>query len=144
MLLLAEKSYSYAEASSSGSSAAVVFVILSIVFYLVLIAGGIVLNVFISKWFRNIAQMKGHNEKRYFWVPFFFGLVGYLMVIALPDRGACKDAAPANVPNVPPYGQRSNAAWQPAPPSRPAAPQNGFTAPPAAPAQNQEYINTLE
>lgn len=36
--------------------------------------------------FEEIAEMKGHNGKRFFWWCFFVGPVGMMMVIALPDR----------------------------------------------------------
>lgn len=34
---------------------------------------------------QRIAEMKGHHEKRYFWITFFLWIVGMLLVIALPD-----------------------------------------------------------
>ena len=40
----------------------------------------------ISKEFQRIAKLKGFHESRYFWYPFWLPLVGYLMVIALPDH----------------------------------------------------------
>lgn len=45
----------------------------------------IVLIVNIAKEFASIAEKKGHNGKRYFWWTFWLGVVGMLMVIALPD-----------------------------------------------------------
>lgn len=33
------------------------------------------------------AQAKGFPDKKYFWITFWLGLAGYLLVIALPDRG---------------------------------------------------------
>ena len=41
-----------------------------------------------SAGFRDIAREKGYDEGKYFWWTFLLGLVGMLMVIALPDRGA--------------------------------------------------------
>jgi uncharacterized membrane protein YkvI len=41
-------------------------------------------DYFISKKFEIIANMKGH--KGYFWWCFWFGFIGYFMVVALPDR----------------------------------------------------------
>lgn len=35
-----------------------------------------------------IARDKGYEQKRWFWYCFFFGIVGVLMVCALPDRGS--------------------------------------------------------
>ena len=45
---------------------------------------------FILAWmfgdaFRDIAEMKGHEGRKYFWWTFILGLVGMMMVIALPD-----------------------------------------------------------
>lgn len=43
--------------------------------------------VYIAKQFEEIAEEKGFSGKRYFWIPFLFGIIGYIMVAALPDRG---------------------------------------------------------
>lgn len=40
----------------------------------------------ICKEFYAAAVQKGYEGKKYFWYGFFFGLVGYLLVIALPDK----------------------------------------------------------
>ena len=44
--------------------------------------------------FRNIAEMKGHDGKKYFWWCFVFTAVGYLMVVALPDRKPAQQPQP--------------------------------------------------
>lgn len=57
----------------------------------VYILGGIIiilLDIFISKEFQDIAHKKGHGGVRYFWWTFFTGVIGMLMVVALPDRGS--------------------------------------------------------
>ena len=36
--------------------------------------------------FYVIAKEKGHDERKYLWISFFLGIIGYLLVIALPDR----------------------------------------------------------
>lgn len=41
---------------------------------------------FAAKEFKSIAEMKGHDPERYFWWCFFVGIVGMMMVVALPDR----------------------------------------------------------
>lgn len=41
---------------------------------------------YLANCFYDIACEKGFYERRYFWIPFLLGLVGYLMVVALPDR----------------------------------------------------------
>ena len=56
-------------------------VFLAIVIYVILAA-------YISSAFREIAEMKGHNGTPVFWWTFFLGVVGMLMAVALPDRGA--------------------------------------------------------
>ena len=46
----------------------------------------IVLNVFIANRFYDAAKAKGYTDKCYFWLSFWLPIVGYLLVIALPDR----------------------------------------------------------
>lgn len=40
----------------------------------------------IANEFSKIAAMKGHKEGKWFWLCLIFGIVGWLMIIALPDR----------------------------------------------------------
>ena len=40
-----------------------------------------------AKQFHEIAKMKAHPEKKFFWWCFWIGMIGWTMVIALPDRG---------------------------------------------------------
>lgn len=44
----------------------------------------LILNYVIAIQFSDIAEMKGHNGTKYFWFTFIFGVVGMLMVVALP------------------------------------------------------------
>ncbi len=46
----------------------------------------LLLNYYIAKQFQSIARDKGYIEDKYFHLCFWLGLVGYLMVIALPTR----------------------------------------------------------
>lgn len=54
----------------------------------------ILIAVFVALWiwwliadeFSTIAKYKGYTDSKYFWYCFLFGLVGYLMVIALPAK----------------------------------------------------------
>lgn len=46
----------------------------------------ICLNRLIANEFYEVAAAKGHSERKYFWYCFFFGIVGYLMVIALQNK----------------------------------------------------------
>ena len=53
----------------------------------------IFVDYLIAKEFNNAAQEKGYYAKKYFWICFLLGAVGYLLVIALPNRtGAHKEA----------------------------------------------------
>lgn len=54
--------------------------------FLAIIAGIVVLYWFVGKQFYAIAKMKGHPQKKYFWWCFWAGIIGWMMVIALPDR----------------------------------------------------------
>lgn len=47
----------------------------------------VVLAYYIALWFFEVAEEKGYHSKKYFWICFWLGLIGYLLVIALPDRG---------------------------------------------------------
>lgn len=38
----------------------------------------------LAEEFHKIAKTKGYSQGRYYWIPFFFGPLGYLLVIALP------------------------------------------------------------
>lgn len=53
------------------------------------IAIGVIVGLFIAviaaDKFDKIAQMKGHQG--YFWWCFWLGIIGWIMVAALPDRG---------------------------------------------------------
>lgn len=53
--------------------------------YLLGIVIGLVIDYFVAQKFAEIAEMKGHIGNTYFWYTFFLGVVGMLMVIALPD-----------------------------------------------------------
>ena len=41
----------------------------------------------ISQEFYKAAEAKGFPQKKYLWITFFFGALGALLVVALPDRG---------------------------------------------------------
>ena len=51
---------------------------------------GVAVWLLVSLWtaieFQNIAHDKGYDEKQYFWLPFLFGIAGWAVVIALPDK----------------------------------------------------------
>ena len=58
---------------------------------LVILLGAILviwINYLIAREFYRAAVMKGHPEQKYLWLPFFLGVIGYLLVIALPSERA--------------------------------------------------------
>ena len=54
---------------------------------LVCLVIGLLINALLSFYFYEVAKEKGFYRKCYFWIPFFFGFIGYILVAALPDRG---------------------------------------------------------
>ena len=56
------------------------------VFILLGIAIAMWLDTLIATQFYKIAKEKGHDSVTYYRFAFWLGIVGYLMVIALPDR----------------------------------------------------------
>lgn len=56
------------------------------VLFIIILALAIYINCIIAKNFQNIATLKGFNNKKYFWFCFWLGVVGYFMVIALPNN----------------------------------------------------------
>ena len=57
-----------------------------ILLYLVVIAI-IGVHVYVSFLFGKIAKKKGYDGTKYTLLCVFLGLIGYLLVVALPDRG---------------------------------------------------------
>jgi len=74
---------------------------------LLILLGLVVLGLLIWVWyliaqeFYRVAERKGFDERKYLWLTFLLGVIGILLVVALPDRGV------QNV--VMPYGQASEA-----------------------------------
>ncbi len=66
--------------------------------YILSIVIVIIINYIIAKKFSDIAEIKGHEGGTYFWFTFIFGLVGMLMVIALPNE---KDVRKQELPLAP-------------------------------------------
>lgn len=56
---------------------------------------------FAAKEFYKIAVMKGHPNKKYFWWCFWVGMIGWPMVIALPDRGTARQEAMIDTNELP-------------------------------------------
>lgn len=61
----------------------------------------LLLNYLLAKEFYAIAEMKGYEyHKKYFWYCFIFGWIGYLMVIALPNKTAIKKSVGDELPEL--------------------------------------------
>ena len=59
---------------------------IGILIVLIVAALALWLAIYVAKQFAQVALEKGHTGKRYFHLCFWLGMVGYLLVIALPDR----------------------------------------------------------
>ena len=44
----------------------------------------LVISLLVAEEFYKVAVMKGHPSRKYFWISFLLGIVGYLLVISLP------------------------------------------------------------
>lgn len=53
----------------------------------------LVLDFFVAREFFLAAAMKGWASRKYFFYAFFLPVIGYLLVIALPDRGSASDGS---------------------------------------------------
>lgn len=42
---------------------------------------------YLANQFYKVAEEKGFTDRKYLWICFWLGVIGYLLVIALPDRG---------------------------------------------------------
>ena len=65
------------------------------IFYILGIIIALVIDYAVSKQFEEIAEMKGHDGRTYFWFVFILGLVGMLMVVALPCVQAEEEPKPS-------------------------------------------------
>ena len=70
---------------------------------LIVLIGAIIYFVIahcIATDFYEIAKKKGHFEKKYYWWTFLCGLVGYLMVVALPDNSDKEEINDDELPEI--------------------------------------------
>ena len=70
------------------------------ILYLVGIVIALIIDYVIAKNFADIAEMKGYEGDTYFWFTFLLGLIGMLMVIALPinDKGSNHKSTSTTLP----------------------------------------------
>ena len=57
-------------------------VVLGLILYLCI-------SYFLAVQFAEAASEKGYNSSKYLWISFLFGIAGWILVCALPDRGNC-------------------------------------------------------
>ena len=75
---------------------------------------GLITDYFVASSFRNIAEMKGHDGRVYFWWTFCLAFFGMMMVIALPDRNQTVSLSDESVQKIV-KGVSRSAASAPAP-----------------------------
>ena len=76
---------------------------MSITVYILIATVYLILDYYIAKWFSEAAEAMGYHDSKYFWICFFLGFIGYLLVIALPDRNqrsADIDELPNELPTL--------------------------------------------
>lgn len=54
----------------------------------------------VAKEFYVAAKAKGYYEKKYLWICFLLGVIGYLLVVALPDRGNAPKTISDELPDL--------------------------------------------
>lgn len=85
-----------------------------IILYLIFVAVVLFVQYFIAKQFESVAADKGYTGDRFFHLSFWLGLPGWLLVIALPDRGNDKSRFSQTTPD-PAVEQKENEVfiWHP-------------------------------
>ena len=75
----------YVTLSKVGVTMNSVGLLLPIIIILAVVAA-LVISWFVAGEFFRIAEDKGYHERKYFWISFLLGFVGYLLIAAMPDR----------------------------------------------------------
>lgn len=68
--------------------------------YLLILAFWIWIAWYLANQFYEAAQEKGYHDRKYFWICFWLGYPGYLLVIALPNRRNSLQALPDELPDL--------------------------------------------
>ncbi len=63
---------------------------ITITIYVLLFIGILLLNHFLAKNASDIAIDKGYDENRWYYICFFLGPIGYILIAAMPDRSLQK------------------------------------------------------
>lgn len=70
------------------------------IIYILIAAAYLTLDYFIAKWFSEAAEDKGYDNRKYFWICFWLGLTGWILICALPDRGVSSQVHPDELPDL--------------------------------------------
>ena len=76
------------------------YVFLSILMALVVLAAVLWLDWYLAGQFYAAVVAKGYEDKKYFWLCFLLGAIGYLLVVAMPDRGNVPATAADELPDL--------------------------------------------
>ena len=60
----------------------------------------IVISIYLAEQFYEVVQEKGYDDRKYFWICFWFGIPGYLLVIALPSRSNTLQTVSDELPDL--------------------------------------------
>lgn len=71
-----------------------------VLLWLLLLAAILVLSYYLASCFAEAAKDKGYGDRKYFWICFWLGFVGYLLVCALPDKHKAASAVPDELPDL--------------------------------------------
>ena len=63
-------------------------------------AAYIALDYYLAGLFYFLGVDKGYSEKAYLWIAYFLPLVGYMLVIAMPDRRNTQQIASDELPDL--------------------------------------------
>ena len=67
---------------------------------IIIAALAIWLEWYIANQFFEAAKAKGYPDRKYLWICFWLSVVGYLLVIALPDRGTSVSVVSDELPDL--------------------------------------------
>lgn len=70
------------------------------ILFLLVVFFGVWLAGEMAEQFYSVAKMKGHSERKYFWITFFFPIYGMPLVIALPDRSNAVSTVSDELPEL--------------------------------------------
>lgn len=58
------------------------------------------IDYYLASEFYNVAKMKGYYEKKYLYISFIFTLVGYLLILSLPNKSDSEKKKSLELPEI--------------------------------------------